>query len=95
MYNINGKSLFRLNTEVLVEFSDGSTIGIRKILHQLAFLQQEDAEIDDVEAKDILYMNTLLRYNLFLDPDTLSDEEWAWTIRYLKEIKEAENKTDG
>ena len=55
----------------------------------------EDAEIDDVEAKDILYMNTLLRYNLFLDPDTLSDEEWAWTIRYLKEIKEAENKTDG
>ena len=35
--------LFRLNTEVLVEFSDGSTIGIRKILHQLAFLQQEDA----------------------------------------------------
>lgn len=43
MYNINGKSLFRLNTEVLVEFGDGSTIDIRKILHQLAFLQQEDA----------------------------------------------------
>ena len=43
MYNINGKSLFRLNTEVLVEFGDGSTISIRKILHQLAFLQQEDA----------------------------------------------------
>lgn len=38
--------LFRLNTEVLVEFSDGSTIGIRKILHQLAFLQQEDAGRD-------------------------------------------------
>lgn len=35
--------LFRLNTEVLVEFGDGSAIGIRKILHQLAFLQQEDA----------------------------------------------------
>ena len=47
MYNINVKriarKLFRLNTEVLVEFGDGSTIGIRKILHQLAFLQQEDA----------------------------------------------------
>jgi hypothetical protein len=40
-------------------------------------------------------MNTLLRYNLFLDPDTLSDEEWAWTISYLMEIKKAENKTDG
>ena len=35
--------LFRLNTEVLVEFGDGSAISIRKILHQLAFLQQEDA----------------------------------------------------
>jgi hypothetical protein len=43
LYNINGKSLFRLNTEVLVEFGDGSAISIRKILHQLAFLQQEDA----------------------------------------------------
>ena len=46
MYNINGKSLFRLNTEVLVEFGDGSTISIRKILHQLAFLQQKDARGD-------------------------------------------------
>ncbi len=43
MYTINGKSLFRLNTEGLVEFSDGSTIGIRKILQQLSFLHQEDA----------------------------------------------------
>ena len=44
-------------SEVLVEFSDGSTIGIRKILHQLAFLQQEDAGGDvgnevEVEAGD-------------------------------------------
>jgi hypothetical protein len=51
--------------------------------------------VDDVEAKDILYVNTLLRYNLFLDPDTLSDEEWAWTIRYLTDIKKAENKQYG
>ena len=53
MYNINVNLhrltekdlclLFRLNTEVLVEFGDGSAIGIRKILHQLAFLQQKDA----------------------------------------------------
>ena len=35
--------LFRLNTEVLVEFGDGTAIGIRKILHQFAFLQQENA----------------------------------------------------
>ena len=50
MYNINVKriarKLFRLNTEVLVEFGDGSAISIRKILHQLAFLQQKDARGD-------------------------------------------------
>ena len=58
MYNINGKSLFRLNTEVLVEFSDGSTIGIRKILHQLAFLQQEDAG-GDVATKLRLWLEMM------------------------------------
>ncbi len=40
-------------------------------------------------------MDTLLRYNLYLDPDTLSDGEWAWTIRYLKDIKEAEHNDNG
>ena len=46
IYLCNIVFLFRLNTEVLVEFGDGSAISIRKILHQLAFLQQEDARGD-------------------------------------------------
>lgn len=54
-----------------------------------------DAGIDDVEGCDVLQMDTLLRYNLYLDPDTLSDDQWAWTIKYLCEIKEKENKIDG
>lgn len=40
-------------------------------------------------------MDTLLRYNLYLDPDTLSDEQWAWIIKYLSEIKQKENRIDG
>lgn len=55
----------------------------------------EDAGIEDVDASSILYIDILLRYNLCLDPDTLPDEQWAWTIRYLKDIKIAENRTDG
>ena len=30
---------------------------------------------------------------MHIDPDTLSDEEWAWTIRYLIDIRKMENKT--
>lgn len=29
---------------------------------------------------------------MHIDPDTLSDEEWAWTIRYLIDIREEESK---
>jgi hypothetical protein len=53
-----------------------------------------DAGIDDVEGCDVLQMDTLLRYNLYLDPDTLSDEQWAWTIEYLCEIKKLFEKTN-
>lgn len=54
-----------------------------------------DAGINDVGGGDVLQMDTLLRYNLYLDPDTLSDEQWAWTIKYLSEIKQKENRIDG
>lgn len=36
------------------------------------------------------YLNTLMRYYLHLDPDSLSDVEWAWEIRFLREIREEE-----
>lgn len=32
---------------------------------------------------------------MHLDPDTLSDEEWAWTIRYLTDIRKMEAKANG
>lgn len=47
---------------------------------------------DGDEHPDVLYLNTLLRYYMHLDPDTLSDEEWAWTISYLIDIRTKENK---
>ena len=31
---------------------------------------------------------------MHLDPDTLSDEEWAWTIRYLIDIRKMEVKAN-
>ena len=54
-----------------------------------------EAEIDDAGANDILYLNTLLRYYMHLDPDTLTDAEWAWTIRYLIDIRKEEAKANG
>lgn len=44
------------------------------------------------EDADVLFLNTMLRYYMHLDPDTLSDGEWAWTIRYLIDIRKAEGK---
>lgn len=37
-------------------------------------------------------MNTQLRYYLGIDPDNLSDEEWATTIAQLQDIREQERK---
>ena len=31
---------------------------------------------------------------MHIDPDTLSDEEWAWTIRYLIDIRKEEAKAN-
>jgi hypothetical protein len=36
----------------------------------------------------------VLRRYLHLDPDALCDEEWAWTIKYLKEIRKMEKKSN-
>ncbi len=47
------------------------------------------------EDADVLFLNTMLRYYMHLDPDTLSDAEWAWTIRYLIDIRKAEAKANG
>ena len=36
------------------------------------------------------YHDTLLRYYLHIDPDTLSDGEWAQTIAQLADIRKRE-----
>lgn len=41
-----------------------------------------------------MFLNTLLRYYMHLDPDTLTDSEWAWTIRYLIDIRKEEGKAN-
>ncbi len=51
--------------------------------------------MDVSDGFDILFFNTVMRYYLHLDPDTLSDEEWAHTYHYLGEIRKAEAKAKG
>lgn len=51
-----------------------------------------DAEVPGAEDGDVLFLNTMLRYYMHMDPDTLSDEEWAHTIRYLIDIRRMEAK---
>ena len=38
----------------------------------------------------ISYMNTLMRYYLHIDPDSMSDEEWALTFAQLCDIRRRE-----
>lgn len=49
--------------------------------------------MDVADGVDVLFFNTVMRYYLHLDPDSLSDEEWAHTYRYLREIREMEAKS--
>ena len=49
--------------------------------------------MDVGDGVDVLFFNTVMRYDLHLDPDTLSDEEWAHTYRYLCEIRKMETKS--
>lgn len=37
------------------------------------------------------YLNTLIRYYLHMDPDGLSDLQWAQTIAQLKHIRQSES----
>ena len=53
-----------------------------------------DADVPGAKDGDVLFLNTLLRYYMNIDPDTLSDEEWAWTIRYLIDIRKVESKAN-
>lgn len=50
-----------------------------------------EAGLPEEDATDVLFMDTLLRYYLHLDPTVLSDEEWAMTIVHLREIRRLEN----
>lgn len=44
------------------------------------------------EADMVGYFNTLIRYYLHMDPDGMSDLQWAQTIAQLKHIRESEGK---
>ncbi|MBR1839355.1 MAG: hypothetical protein IJ782_02025 [Prevotella sp.] len=43
---------------------------------------------------DVLFLDTLLRYYMHIDPGALCDEQWAWTIRYLYDIRKAEARNN-
>lgn len=45
----------------------------------------------DFESHPVQYYDTLLRYYLNLNPDSLSDQEWALTIRQLEDIRKQES----
>jgi hypothetical protein len=45
-----------------------------------------------MEANWVLYVNTTLRYYLHIDPDTLSETEWAQTFAMLQDIRQREAK---
>ncbi len=50
---------------------------------------------EDDDHPNVLYLDTLLRYYMGVDPWVLSDEEWAWTIAYLIDIRKQESKGNG
>ena len=39
------------------------------------------------------YFDTLIRYYLHMEPDGLSDQQWAQIIAQLKHIRQSESKT--
>jgi hypothetical protein len=47
--------------------------------------------LEDIEPSDILFFNTLIAYYTSYDPRTLSDYEWALTVKHIKDIRIAEN----
>ena len=43
------------------------------------------------EANPIGYFDTLLRYYLGVDPDSLSDQQWAQMLAQLRHIRQSES----
>lgn len=41
-----------------------------------------------------MFFDSLLNY-MCVDPESLPDEKWAWTIRHLLEIRKLERKANG
>jgi hypothetical protein len=46
--------------------------------------------VPGAEDVSVFFADTLLRYYMHVDPRTLSDEEWAWSLRYLIDIRKEE-----
>ena len=49
----------------------------------------------DLESNWIGYVNTMLEYYLGINPQTLTDDEWAEKFAQLQNIREQEAKTNG
>ena len=49
----------------------------------------------DLESNWIGYVNTMLEYYLGINPQTLTDDEWAEKFAQLQNIREEEAKTNG
>lgn len=43
-----------------------------------------------MDANPVVYVNTHLQYHLGIDPDTLTDEEWAEKYAQLADIRQKE-----
>jgi len=48
-----------------------------------------------LESNWIGYVNTMLEYYLGINPQTLTDDEWAEKFAQLQNIREEEAKTNG
>lgn len=45
-----------------------------------------------MKANPVMYYDTMLRYHLHIDPEKLSDEEWAVQIKQLEDYRKKEAK---
>lgn len=58
------------------------------------FLKRINDAKGDFKYNPVLYLDTMLRYHLSIEPDTLDDEQYAQTLSILRDIREREAKTD-
>jgi hypothetical protein len=59
------------------------------------FLERLDEVVWSLEENPLLYMDTMMRYFLHVNPDELSDEEWLITYNQLSDIREKEAEANG